>query len=190
MLHHMATILVWYGGHFESKMATKIQKSSDLGKIWFPSRSCSCELIIFIIFGIGSHGVGWCPLLLCNGNSSYYYITPTAVRWCIVILHFFFTIIIITSPRLLSGDVLLFYYYSYYITPTVVRWCIVILRFFFTIIIIIILITSPRLLSGDVLLFYYYYYSTHFCPLDFSEMPWSNFMKPCRNIICHVKLCC
>jgi len=35
----------------------------------------------------------------------------------------------------------------------------------------------------------YYYSSTHFCPLDFSEMPWSNFMKPCRNIICHVKLC-
>jgi hypothetical protein len=35
-------------------------------------------------------------------------------------------------------------------------------------------------------LFHYYYYSsTHFCPLDFSEMPWSNF----RNIICHVKLC-
>jgi hypothetical protein len=37
---------------------------------------------------------------------------------------------------------------------------------------------------------YYYYSSTHFCPLYFSEMPWSNFMKPCRNIICHVKLCC
>jgi hypothetical protein len=39
-------------------------------------------------------------------------------------------------------------------------------------------------------LFHYYYYyssSTHFCPLDFSEMPWSNFMKPCRNIICYVK---
>ena len=35
----------------------------------------------------------------------------------------------------------------------------------------------------------YYYSSTHFCPLYFSEMPWSNFMKPCRNIICHVKLC-
>ena len=53
-------------------------------------------------------------------------------------------------------------------------------------------ITSPRLQSGDVLLFYvsfHYYSSTHFCPLDFSEMPWSNFMKPCRNIICHVKLC-
>ena len=43
-------------------------------------------------------------------------------------------------------------------------------------------------------LFHYYYYSyyssTHFCPLNFSEMPRSNFMKPCRNIICHVKLCC
>jgi hypothetical protein len=38
MLHHMATILVCYGSHFESKMAAKIQKSSDLGKILFPSR--------------------------------------------------------------------------------------------------------------------------------------------------------
>jgi hypothetical protein len=37
--------------------------------------------------------------------------------------------------------------------------------------------------------YYYYYYSTHFFPLDFPEMPRSNFMKPCRNIICHVKLC-
>jgi hypothetical protein len=50
---------------------------------------------LFFVFGIGSHGVGWCPLLLCNGNSSYYYITPTAVGWCIAILRFFFTIIII-----------------------------------------------------------------------------------------------
>jgi hypothetical protein len=32
----------------------------------------SFELIIVIVFGIVSHGVGWCPLLLCNGNSSYY----------------------------------------------------------------------------------------------------------------------
>ena len=32
-------------------------------------------------------------------------------------------------------------------------------------------------------LFHYYYSSTHFCQLDFSEMPWSNFMKPCMNII-------
>ena len=188
------------------------------------------------------NGVGWCPLLLCNGNSSYYsyYITPTVVGWCIAILRFLFTII--TSPWLLSVDVLLFYisfslllllflllhhpdccrvmycystflfHYDYYINPTVVGWCIAILRFFFTMI-----ITSTRLLSGDVLLFhvsfsllllhhpdccrvmycystflfhYYYYSSTRFCPLDFSEMPWSNFMKPCRNIICHVKLCC
>ena len=58
MLHHMVTILVCYGGHFESKMATKIQKSSDLDKIWFPSMSCSYELIIVIVFGIDSHGVG------------------------------------------------------------------------------------------------------------------------------------
>jgi hypothetical protein len=41
--------------------------------------------------------------------------------------------------------------------------------------------------------FYYSYYSyyssfTHFFPLDFSEIPWSNFMKHCRNIICHLKL--
>jgi hypothetical protein len=38
MLHHMATILIGYSGHFESKMATKVEKSSDLGEIWFPSR--------------------------------------------------------------------------------------------------------------------------------------------------------
>jgi hypothetical protein len=40
--------------------------------------------------------------------------------------------------------------------------------------------------------YFYYYYcysSTYVCPLYFSEMPWSNFMKPCRNIICHAKLC-
>ena len=50
-----ATILGCYGGHFESKMAAKIQKSSDFDKIWFPSRFCSCELISVIVFGIGSH---------------------------------------------------------------------------------------------------------------------------------------
>jgi hypothetical protein len=36
-------------------MATKMQKSSDLGEIWFPSRFCSGELIIVIVFGIESH---------------------------------------------------------------------------------------------------------------------------------------
>jgi hypothetical protein len=30
-----------------------------LGKIWFPSRSWFCELIIVIVFGIWSHGVRW-----------------------------------------------------------------------------------------------------------------------------------
>jgi hypothetical protein len=38
MLHHMMTILVCYGG----------QKSSDLGKIWFPSRLWCCELIFIV----------------------------------------------------------------------------------------------------------------------------------------------
>jgi hypothetical protein len=35
MLHHIATISVCYGGHLESKMTAKIQKSSDLGEIWY-----------------------------------------------------------------------------------------------------------------------------------------------------------
>ena len=37
MQHHMATILVCYGGpdDFEPKMASKIQKSSDLAKFGF-----------------------------------------------------------------------------------------------------------------------------------------------------------
>ena len=30
MLHHMATILVCYGGHFESKMAAKIKKNPPI----------------------------------------------------------------------------------------------------------------------------------------------------------------
>jgi hypothetical protein len=35
MLHHIVTISVCYGGHFESKMTVKIQKSSDLSEIWY-----------------------------------------------------------------------------------------------------------------------------------------------------------
>jgi hypothetical protein len=35
MLHHIATISVYYGGQFESKMTAKIQKASDLGEIWY-----------------------------------------------------------------------------------------------------------------------------------------------------------
>jgi hypothetical protein len=34
-VRQMATTLDCYGGHIESKMVAKIQKSSDLGKIWF-----------------------------------------------------------------------------------------------------------------------------------------------------------
>jgi hypothetical protein len=35
MLHHMTTILVCSGGHFASKLAAKIPKSSDLEKFGF-----------------------------------------------------------------------------------------------------------------------------------------------------------
>ena len=35
MLHHMATILVCYGGHFESKMAVKIKNPPMLAKFGF-----------------------------------------------------------------------------------------------------------------------------------------------------------
>jgi hypothetical protein len=55
MLHHMATILVCYGGILNPKWPPKIQKSSDLGKICFSSSLCSCELIMVIVFGIGNH---------------------------------------------------------------------------------------------------------------------------------------
>ena len=48
MLHHMATISICNGGHFESKMVAKIQKSSDLTNIWFPSRLWCCKLIAFV----------------------------------------------------------------------------------------------------------------------------------------------
>ena len=59
MLHHITTISVCYGGHFESKMTAKLQKSSDLGKIWYYYRhdrvknwaliiSC-CVLTLFFI---------------------------------------------------------------------------------------------------------------------------------------------
>jgi hypothetical protein len=44
MLHHIATTSVCYGGQFESKMTAKIQKSSDLGEIWFRSRTKSTIL--------------------------------------------------------------------------------------------------------------------------------------------------
>ena len=40
--------LVCYGSHFDSKMAAKIQKSSDLGDIWFPSGFWCWELISMV----------------------------------------------------------------------------------------------------------------------------------------------
>ena len=51
-----------YGDHFSLlwrpfwiQNGRQNTKSSDLGKICFPSSLCSCELIIIIVFGIGNH---------------------------------------------------------------------------------------------------------------------------------------
>ena len=88
MLHHMRTILVCYGGHFESKMAAKIQKLSDLGKIWFPSRFCSCKLIIVIVFRIGSH-------IMIFQIISYLVIKSRSEVWRLIVFAPFLIIIII-----------------------------------------------------------------------------------------------
>jgi len=56
----------WYpsmfcsGGYFESKMAAKIQKSSDWDEIWIPSRLWCCELISIV-------GLLWRPFWIQNG---------------------------------------------------------------------------------------------------------------------------
>jgi hypothetical protein len=74
-------------------------------------------LLFYVSYSLLLHHPDCCRLMYCYSTFlfryyyyySYYYITPTVVGWCIAILRFFFTIII-TSPRLLSGDVLLFYF--------------------------------------------------------------------------------
>jgi hypothetical protein len=40
-----------------------------------------------------------------------------------------------------------------------------------------------------ILLLLSFFLPSKVCLTHFSDMPRSNFMKPCRNIICHVKLC-
>jgi hypothetical protein len=135
-------------------------------------------LLFYVSFSLLLHHPDCCRVMYCYSTFlfHYYYITPTAVGWCIAILRFFFTII--TSPRLLSGDVLLFYV-SFSLSlhhPDCCRVMYCYSTFLF----------HYYCYSSS---YYYHYSSTHFCPLDFSEMPWSNLMKPCRNIICHVKLC-
>jgi hypothetical protein len=87
-------------------MAAKIQKSSDSGTLWFPSRFCSSKLIIVMVFLIGSH------------------VMILQIIWYLVII---ILIILPSSASILSGTFL-----------------------------------------GDALI---------------------KLMKPCRNIICHVKLC-
>ena len=63
MLLHTPTILICYGRHFESKMSAKIQKSSDLDEIWFPSRLWCCELISTI-------GLLWWPFWIQNDRQN------------------------------------------------------------------------------------------------------------------------
>ena len=90
--------------HFLSTLDVKLKTRGAITGSWEPL------VISSIIMFPNKFGETYC---VCS--VSYYYITPTAVGWCIAILHFFFTIILIlililiTSPRLLSGDVLLFY---------------------------------------------------------------------------------
>ena len=55
--------LFCYGGHFEYKMASKIQKSSDLDEMWFPSRLSCCELISIV-------GLLWWPFWIQNGRQN------------------------------------------------------------------------------------------------------------------------
>ena len=63
--------------------------------------------------------------------------------------------------------------------------------------VVFVFIMSPKRNLGDILcllrfllffLLLFFFLPPKVCPTHFSEMPWSNFMKPCRNIICHVKL--
>jgi hypothetical protein len=84
MLHHMVTILVCYGGHLEPKMVAKIQKSSDLGEIWFPSRLRCCELISIV----------WEPynIISCCVCSVSYYVPQTKFRetYCVCSVSYYY----------------------------------------------------------------------------------------------------
>ena len=71
MLHHIATISVCYGGHFESKMTAKIQKSSDLGEIWYDPLCRNIHRSMWQLLGVeqiqnggrwhGNQGTKWPP---------------------------------------------------------------------------------------------------------------------------------
>ena len=144
MLHHMATILLWYCGHFESTIAAKIQKSSDLAKVWFPSRLWCYELISIVWFAIAAILIPkWPPK----------YKNPPILAKFGFQVDFALAIWYLSSFLELGGISRSFT--SYYI----------------------------------LLLFLLFHFPHQFCPSIFSEMPSWNFMKPCRNIICHVKLC-
>jgi hypothetical protein len=68
MLHHIATISVCYGGHFESKMTAKIQKSSYLGEIWWALIISCYVLTLFFI-----HTTSTCIVCLWDIYSNQYF---------------------------------------------------------------------------------------------------------------------
>ena len=152
-------------------VAMEIKKKGGILKIfWFLSSN-------FMKHYRNIHRSVW-KLLACWYNSKWHYRGNRGtkimgwgdVRYC------FAMAILVTSSWLLSGDVLLFYVsFSLLLRHpecSRVTYC------------------YSTFLYYYYYYYYYYYSSTHFCPLYFSEMPWTNFMKACRNIICHVKLCC
>ena len=103
--------------------------------------------------------------------------------WRLIVFAPFIIIIIITSPRLLSGDVLLFYVsfsllflFLFFHTFFSTRFLGDVLLFYISF--SLLLLHHPDccrvMYSYSTFLFHYYSYSsTHFSPLDFSEMPWS-----------------
>ena len=115
----------------------------------------------------------------------------------------FLIIIFIKSPKQSLGDLLFLLCFLLLFLLSLpnkvsLRDLLFLLHFLLLFLFLLLLLHHPDccqvMYCYSTFLFHYYYYSyysssTHFCPLNFSEMPWSNFMKPCRNIICHVKLC-
>ena len=81
--------LVCYGGHFESKMATKIQKSSNLGKIWLPSR------FFFLWIDIRHSFWNWESLMILQ-----------IISFLVIIIIFFIIIILLLLRMNLSDQII------------------------------------------------------------------------------------
>ena len=84
MLHHMATMLVCYGSHFESKMANKIQKPP----IWAKKK-----------FQVDYDVANWYPFFGSHAMIlqiiSYLVMAPKRSLWDILLLLFFFVLLLL-----------------------------------------------------------------------------------------------